>query len=150
MAPRAVSVPERSSSRSRRSHTAVPGTPHPEDQILGQAAGQISGQDAAAQLPPLPPTLPELKTLRSPRDLKDLTNVKLTETNFTEWKAYMMTEFSYYGIDKIINGSHLPPTSGRYHGYWIEIELLYEHHLVLNLLLNIYQMISQKISLKNK
>ena len=70
--------------------------------------------------------------------------------NFIKWKAYMMTEFTYYDINKIIDGSHLPSMSAKYHGYWTEIEHLFEHHLAINLSSNIYQMICQKTSLRDK
>ena len=44
----------------------------------------------------------------------------------------------------------LLPTSAKYHGYWTEIEHLFEHHLAINLSSNIYQMICQKTSLRDK
>src|SRR5436190_18657020 len=116
-----------------------------------QGAGQAAGQDAVAQLPPqLPASLPELEILTDSRDLKDLANVKLTEENFIEWKAYMMAEFRYYSINKIIDGSRLSSTSAKYRDYWIEIEHLFECHLAINLPSNIYQIICQKASLRDK
>jgi len=65
---------------------------------------------AAAQAKP--GTLPPLSEIPNPIDLKDISTLKLTDKNFREWKNLMLAEFGYYGIEKIINGTHGPPTTG--------------------------------------
>ena len=62
----------------------------------------------------------------------------------------MMAEFGYYGIDKIIDGSHLPPTIGEDQRRWIEIEQLFNHHLIIHTPPALYQLIFQKGSLREK
>ena len=118
---------------------------------LRRAASLAAASQAASQSQTVEgDVLPELQGLRNPKNLQELANLNLTDKNFHTWKHLMMAEFSYYGIDKIIDGSHLPSMSAKYHGYWTEIEHLFEHHLAINLSSNIYQMICQKTSLRDK
>ena len=62
----------------------------------------------------------------------------------------MMAEFGYYGIDKIIDGSHLPPATGDDQRHWIEIEQLFNRHLIIHTPPALYQLIFQKGSLREK
>jgi len=62
----------------------------------------------------------------------------------------MKSQFIYYGIEKIIDGSHLPPTTGTDLQYWLEMEQLFEAHFIVNLPPVLYQVISLKSSLREK
>src|SRR2546430_1321087 len=70
--------------------------------------------------------------------------------NFHMWKHLMMAEFNYYDIDKIIDDSHLPPSIGDDQRCWIKIEQLFNHHLIIHTFSALYQLISQKDSLRKK
>jgi len=105
---------------------------------------------SASQTATAEPSIPELRGLRDPKDLRELANLTLKDANFHTWKHLMMAEFQYYGIDKIIDGSHLPPTTGNDQRRWIEIEQLFNRHLILHTSPALYQMISQKDSLREK
>ena len=106
----------------------------------------FQSQTAKAELT----ALPELQGLRDSKDLQELINLNLTNKNFHIWKHLMMAEFGYYGVDKIIDGSHLPPTTGDDLKRWIEIEQLFNRHLIIHTPPALYQLISQKDSLRQK
>ena len=118
---------------------------------LRRAASLAAASQAASQSQTVEgDVLPELQGLRNPKNLQELANLNLTDKNFHTWKHLMMAEFCYYNIDKIIDDSHLSSTTGDDQRCWIEIEQLFNRHLIIHTPAALYQLISQKGSLREK
>ena len=115
---------------------------------LRRAASQAAASQS--QTAEAESALPELRGLRDPKNLWELANLNLMNKNFHIWKHLMMTEFDYYSIDKIIDDSHLSSTTGDDQRHWIEIEQLFNCHLIIHTPPALYQLIFQKGSLREK
>jgi hypothetical protein len=46
-------------------------------------------------------SLRPLSDIKNPAKLKEISSMKLTDSNFREWKNMMLAEFEYYGVDKL-------------------------------------------------
>jgi len=88
--------------------------------------------------------------MKNPQKLKEISTIKLTNSSFREWKNTMMADFSYYGIEKIINGSHGPPTGNQKRDFWRETEQLFIRAFAATVPAHIYEDVKQKETLREK
>jgi len=108
-----------------------------------QSSRQSSTEPDGDSLPPLP-------EIPNPEKRKDIAIVKLNNTNFREWKNLMETQFNYYGIKRIIDGTHSPPTAGNKLAHWHDIEQLFDVAFATSLPSRIYEDTKKKASLREK
>jgi hypothetical protein len=97
-------------------------------------------------------SLPALITLINPKELKDISMEKLADDNFAVWKNIVQTEFTYYRILPIINGTHRPPspTEALQFQYWESISQLFEMKFARTLPIEVWEAIKDKPSLSEK
>ena len=105
---------------------------------------------AAAPAQAEPGILPPLPEIPNPIDLKDISTLKLTDKNFREWKNLMLAEFGYYGTEKIINGTHDPPTTGTKLAHWQMTEQLFIRAFAASLPAYVYEDVKMKNTLREK
>ena len=53
-------------------------------------------------------SLRPLSDIKNPAKLKEISSMKLTDSNFREWKNMMLAEFEYYGVDKLLKALMAP------------------------------------------
>jgi hypothetical protein len=95
---------------------------------------------------------PSVTGLLNPKDLRELSNFRLKDSNFRHWKNTILTEFKYYGIDRIIQGTHKPPESPENLEdvkHWRSIEMLFDIKFINTLPTAVYEEIKDK-SLRDK
>lgn len=82
----------------------------------GASSSITPGSSAIGGLP--------VSVLRNPEKLKDLSKEKVKD-GFPAWRNLTLSEFAYYGILPIIEGTHAIPNEETQLDYWHNIENLF-------------------------
>ena len=100
----------------------------------------------------LPLRLPTLNNLVNPKELKDISMEKVTDDNFANWKSVVESEFRYYRILPIMNGTQLPPpqTETQQFQYWESTFRLFEMKFARTLPIEVWEANKDKPSLLDK
>jgi hypothetical protein len=100
----------------------------------------------------LPLRLPTVNNLVNPKELKDISMEKVTNDNFANWKSVVESEFRYYRILPIMDGTQLPPpqTETQQFQYWESTFRLFEMKFARTLPIEVWEAIKDKPSLLDK
>jgi len=102
-----------------------------------------------SQIVELDDALPPLLEIPNPENLKDISKLKLTDTNFREWKNLKLAELNYYGMNQIINGTHGPPTGVKL-AYYQTTECLFDLAFAASLPTHVFEATKTKTTLREK